>query len=283
MQATLQRGSTSVDIDIVGEGGEPVVSWDVGKPNADEQRSGRIDPRVSDFWSGLRQVTLQGELPLSSAHADALTLAEELVKPPNDGNPLELDLSSLPQHGTFEVAPLQNALTLTYPEGTNSVVQVGLSLPVVSKTDGNTASIASTSTTAGSGPIKLSRGGTSVTFDKALELERSVGRPQSVVRRAPNQDDPRYIDKRKSATDEFSFSAVFKGSNANSDAVTLRDDIILSPLQRETLTLDFQGYYGLGSYEVFPFGSAPVRTQFQAGDKDVVVVPDITLRVVDNS
>ena len=131
--------------------------------------------------------------------------------------------------------------------------------------------------------ITISRGNTSVTLSKALEFERSVGRPQSVVRRVSNQNDPRFIDKQKAATDEFSFSAELKGENAHSDAVTLRDQIILPPLQRNSLTIDFNGTYNMGSYTVFPFGSTPARIIFAAGDADVVLVPDITLRAVDNS
>lgn len=131
--------------------------------------------------------------------------------------------------------------------------------------------------------IVISRGSTSITIDNALEFERTVGRPESVVRRAPNQSDPRFIDKRKAATDEFSFSAELKGSNAHSRAETLRESIILPPLQRNGLTIDFNGTYGMGSYEVFPFGTTAVRMLTSAGDANVVVLPDITLRVVDNS
>lgn len=131
--------------------------------------------------------------------------------------------------------------------------------------------------------ITISRETTSITIDKALEFERTVGRPQSVVRRNSGGDLPRYIDKQKTASDEFSFSAELKGPDANSRAQTLRDDIILPPLQRNGLQLDFNGTYGMGSYEVFPFGSAPVRIMYPAGTADVVILPDITLRVVDNS
>lgn len=131
--------------------------------------------------------------------------------------------------------------------------------------------------------VTITRNGTSIQIDNALEFDRTVGRPQSVVRRVPNQNDPRYIDKRKAASDEFSFSAELQGSDAYSRAATLRDTMILPPLQRDGLTIDFNGTYGMGSYEVFPFGSTPVRLLTAAGDADVVVLPDITLRVVDNS
>ena len=134
MKATVARGTTSVTFDVVGEGGQPVVISDVGKPNAQEQRSGRADPRSSDFWSGLRQFTVRGELNRESAHADAFTLAEDLIKAYSGGTPLELDLSELPGHGTYEVAPLDNALNLEYPSGTKNVVLCELSLPVVSST-----------------------------------------------------------------------------------------------------------------------------------------------------
>lgn len=136
MQATLSRGGTSVTFDVIGEGGTPLVIWDVGKPNASEQRSGRENPRSQDFWSGLRQVNVRGELNRNTAHQDAITIAEELVKPYSGGSALELDLSQLQNHGTYEVAPLQNALVLQYPPGTVDVVIVDLSLPVVSSTLG---------------------------------------------------------------------------------------------------------------------------------------------------
>jgi hypothetical protein len=131
--------------------------------------------------------------------------------------------------------------------------------------------------------ITLSRGATSIDIDKALDFERTTGRDQDVVRRNPNANDPRGIQKRKAATDEFSFSAELVGPNAYSRAVTLRDDIILPPLQRNSLTLDFNGTYGLNQYSVFPFGSNSVRIMFPAGSKDTVILPDLTLRVVDNS
>lgn len=136
MQATLSRGNTSVSFDVIGEGGQPLVFWDVGKPNASEQRSGRVDPRSSDFWSGLRNITVRGEMDRSSAYADAETIAEDLVKPYSGGDPLELDLSALAEHGTYEVAPLQQALVLQYPPATRNVVIVDLSVPVVSQTLG---------------------------------------------------------------------------------------------------------------------------------------------------
>lgn len=136
MQATLSRGGTSVTFDVIGEGGTPVVIWDVGKPNASEQRSGRENPRSQDFWSGLRQVAVRGEMDRSSAYSDAKTMAEQLIKPYSGGTPLELDLSQLQNHGVYEVAPLQNALVLQYPPGSTDVVIVDLSLPVVSSTVG---------------------------------------------------------------------------------------------------------------------------------------------------
>jgi hypothetical protein len=136
MQATLSRDTTSVTFDVIAEGGSPLLFFDVGKPNAQEQRSGRVDPRSSDFWSGLRNISVRGEMDRASAYSDAQTLAEDLIKPYGNGDPLQLDISELPQHGTFDVMPLQQACILQYPPGTKDVVIVDLSMPVVSDTLG---------------------------------------------------------------------------------------------------------------------------------------------------
>lgn len=138
MQATIQRGNTSVTFDVIGEGGQPLIFFDAGKPNADEQRSGRADPRSSDFWSGILQISVRGELDRPTAHEDALTIAEELVKPFSGGGALEIDISDYPGETVYEVAPLESACILQYPPGNTDVVIVDLSMPVVDVTLGGT-------------------------------------------------------------------------------------------------------------------------------------------------
>lgn len=130
--------------------------------------------------------------------------------------------------------------------------------------------------------ITLTRGTASITLTSDLDMERQVGRPNSELRPQPS-DLPKYIDKNRSASDVFEITGEFTSSTAESDATTLSEQIIRPPLGRGSITLDFSGLYGLQSYTVFPVGSQAGRVSYSAGEKGVVRVDALSLRVVDNS
>lgn len=135
--ATISRDTTSVTFDLYEEGGNLLVARDVGKPTAGTQPVGREDPRSSDHKSAIDGFTVVGQLVGSSAHADAKTLAEDLVKPYSDGVALELDLSAIPSLGTYEISVSSDrALQLGYEPGRVDWVSLQLTVSVVGSTVG---------------------------------------------------------------------------------------------------------------------------------------------------
>jgi len=129
--------------------------------------------------------------------------------------------------------------------------------------------------------ITISRGSTSVELWGELELDRETGRPASQIRGRPGPL-PDYIDKDRAASDVFKLSGTFTTS-ASTNAKTLVEDIIRPPLGRGSITLDFNGVFGLGSYSVFPDGSRAARTSIAGGEKGVVHLDTLKLRTVNNS
>jgi len=133
------------------------------------------------------------------------------------------------------------------------------------------------------GSITLSRGGNSVTLQEALDVERSVGRPNSELR-TDTQEKPKYIDKKRSASDVFKISGELVSDTAETDAQTLVEDILRPRLVRSSLTLSFDNnLFGLGTYDVVPEGGQAGRISYQTGETGIVSVSSLTLRVVDNS
>lgn len=283
-QATLSRGSTSVTFDILGSGGDLLVARDVGKPTAEQSDVGREDPLIRDDLNAGDTFTVLGMLQGSGAYADAKTLAEDLVKPrATTGTPLQLDLSDLPNKGTYDVAPASNAAaTLTYAPGRVQMVGVQLQVSAVSTTNGGSLQTQANGTPdAGSG-VKIERSGTSVTITDGLEVVRKVGRPNAKLQ--PTTGDlPILMDEAAPAEDVFEVSGRLGGANAESNANTLEETIVRARLGDDTLTLHFLGNeFGLDAYTVHPTGSQAVRTSFSAGQTGEVGVPKLTLRVVDN-
>jgi hypothetical protein len=158
------------------------------------------------------------------------------------------------------------------------VVDVELSLTRVNQVRGTANQDASTPTSSGSGPLKLSNASSNVTMSEDITITRTVGRPGGAIRSSTSQN-PNYIDHRKTAFDSFDIEfQLFK--SGPSKVATLAKDIIQPTLGTTPLTLDFQGLFNMGSFSVIPNGSGALRYQRRAGQKSIENVPTLTLRRV---
>jgi hypothetical protein len=279
--ATLERGNTSVSLPLLSDSsGTPLVVRSIGKPNLNIQETGAINPRSLDQWSGLEQYTLTGRFDGPTAYSDAITLCD-LIKANGDGEAITLNIDMPDYDSDMSVVPgagQDSALSVVTNPGWRNYVEVDLSLTRVSDTLGGGDQPANTPTANGSGPITLSDGVDTVELTSDIEVTRSVGRPQDVVRRSPNNRDPIHISKFKTASDTFELSFEF-----SEDTVTETNkvvDIFRRQLGRNSLTLDFQGLFGLGAFDVVPDGSEAVRHNRQAGYKSSGLIPSVTLRRV---
>lgn len=273
---TLSRGGTSVDIPLVEEGGEQLLTTTFGKPEVDiRQSGGTLNPRAIDNWSGLETYQLVGKLfDYQTSHDLA-----DLVKSAS-GTPLTLEIPLDEYPDSVRVAPAagqDTALTLTYPAGRKDMVDVTLSLTRVGDVFGSVTQSATTPTTTGSGNVAIKAGGNTIQLPSAgLSIEREVGRPNDVVRRQPNTADPRYEVKPKVTSDVFTFS--FETiDNIPSTLNAITDNIFRTRLGREGITIDFDGAFGLGEIQAIPVGSSPFRQVHQSG-KGWVVNPVLEFR-----
>lgn len=280
MKATLSRGTTSVELPLVEDGsGNPIAIRGVGKPNLRINDTGSINPRHTDQWSGLDQYTLVGRFIGTNAYQDALTLAD-LAKTNGAGTPLTLNIDSPEFDTDITVVPgagQQGAITLAYEPGTKNVVIADVSLTRVSDVQGSIEQDATTPTASGNGPIQLSRGNTTVDLELDVTVDRSIGRPNDTTKRNVDTD-PYYISKAKSAYDEFELSVTYTSNTIS----TINDlvDIFRPQLGRESLTLDFNGLYGMGAMSVVPTGSEAIRFVRSSGTNGISIIPKITLRRV---
>lgn len=280
VNATLSRGGTSVALPLLGEGaGEPVVSTTLGKPESGAASKGALNPRWSDMWSQTRTYTLAARFTATDAYSTVITLAD-LIKSYSGGTDLILNIGLDEFDTDMAVAPAPGqgeALSLAYAPGQTDWVDVQLSLTRINDTLGSGDQSASTPTATGTGPITLSDGTTTVELSTDVVVDRAVGRPNSVVRRS-TQTFPNYIDHRKAAADRFDIGVQFT-TNAATTASDLMD-MVGQKLGRSALTLDFQGLYGLGSFNVVPEGSDGLRLVRPAAEQGTVIIPSISLRVV---
>jgi len=278
MKATISRGDTSVTLPLVEDStGAPIAIRGLGKPNLNIQNTGSADPRFVDQWSGLDQYTLIGRFVGNNAYSDALSLAD-LIKTNGGGESLILNIDSDEFDTNIEVAPgvgQQGPLTLSYEPGTKDVVIVDVSLTRVAETLGSVTQDTTTPTATGNGPITISANGQSVELNLEVTVDRTVGRPNSTTRKAPSTD-PRYIDKAKSAFDEFELTAQV----TQNTIPTINDlvDIFRPQLNRTPVTLNFNGLYGMGEMDVVPSGSEAIRFTRNAGQNGISIIPKITLR-----
>lgn len=273
---TLSRGSMSIEIPLEEQAGEILLSSSFGKPEVNiRENGGTLNPRVQDQWSGIQTFELVGKLyDYQTTHDLA-----DIVKTAS-GTPLtlEIPLDEYPDSVRVASAASQDsAVALTYPAGKRNVVDVKLSLVRAGEVNGVTEQQATTPTATGTGPVQVTANGTTVDLPTAdLSLERTVGRPNDVVRRQPQTADPRYESKAKVTSDVFTlgFETV---EDIPSTLNALTDNIFRTRLGREGVTLDFNGVLGLGAVDVMPVGSSAFRQVHQAG-KGWVINPVLEFR-----
>lgn len=273
---TLSRGTTSIEIPLEEEAGEQLLATTFGKPEVQVRDSGgTLNPRVQDRWSGLESYSLVGKL---YDHQTTHDLADLIKSASGDALTLEIPLAEYPD--SVQVAPAagqDTALSLSYPAGQRNIIDVELSLTRVDRTNASTTQEASTPTASGNGPVQIRANGTTVDLPAAdLSLERTVGRPNDVVRRQSGASDPYHIAKAKPTSDVFtlSFETV---ADIPATLNSLTDSMFRTRLGRQGVVLDFNGVLGLGEMDVIPVGSSPFRQVHQAG-KGWVINPVMELR-----
>jgi len=271
-----------VSLPIRGEGGNPLVSRDFGKPHLDlYEKVEQLNPKAqSDQWNGLENYTVATTLTGTDAYKTARQLADH-IKSPQAGN-LSTFKPNLPAYDSsinvVQQAEQEEALTLTYPPGTTDWVEVDLGLTRIGRLQGDDfGTRARTPTSSGTGPIEIRGQSNVIELGAGIEVERSVGRPNSPIDRDIAAD-PRYTEKRKAAYDAFSlaFTAV---DNPDTLVPDLRD-LFRSRNGRDTPVLDFNGQYGLGAFNVQMPGSASLRNVERTGEGSTIAVPTLDLRVV---
>jgi hypothetical protein len=286
MDATITHNglNQSVTFPVMQESGTPLFSVDIGKPELSTYESGELNPRFNDSRSGLENYTITAQLRGLSAYSDAITLANIIKSRTGNGAELTVSLSgtdipsAYPTSATT-VAPAaeqERALELTYAPGRRNVVDVELSLTRVNSVRGTANQAATTPTASGSGPTQLTDGTTTVSMDKDIAITRTVGRPNSTIRSSTSQH-PNYIDHRKTAYDAFDIEFQLT-DNAQTKVVNLARNLIQPQLGVSPLTLDFQGLFGMGAFDVIPSGSQSLRYQRIAGQKSIENTPTLSLR-----
>ena len=287
MDVTLTHNgrNDSLTFPILTESGTPQFSIDIGKPELNIYEHGELQPRFNDTFSGLENYSITSQLRGSSAYDDAILLADMIKSRQGNSEELELNVSGTnldgyPTNPVF-VAPAaeqEEAISLTYAPGRTNVVDVEGSFTRVNQVRGTANQNATTPTTTGSGPITLSDGTDTVELTEDIVVTRSVGRPNSPIRSTPRTH-PNYTDQRKSAYDAFDIQFQMFRDGPNK-ALTLARNLIQPQLGPSSLTLDFNGLFNLGSFNVIPSGPQAFRFQRIAGQKDVENAPTLSLRRV---
>jgi hypothetical protein len=175
-------------------------------------------------------------------------------------------------------AEQERAVEFTYSPGRKNVVDVEAQFTRIGNVNGNANQAATTPTATGNGPITISNGTTTVELFEDINITRTVGRPNSTIR-GTTRTYPNYTDHRKTAYDAFDIAFQLY-QNGPAKVVDLANTILGAPLGRDSLTLDFQGLFGLGSFNVIPDGSQAFRFQRIAGQKDIENAPTLSLRRV---
>jgi len=285
MNIALSRGSFSVELPIRGETGSPVVTTDVGAPNIDVSASGTLDPVAIDQRSrvltdGFRGV-FQGATP-SDDYDNAIELAD-MIKSNGNGDAIDATIP-LPEYdsGVLRVpaAGQEQALQLVYNPGQRGFVEVDLGLTRVQRINGGAEQEYNTPTATGTGPIQISDGLNTVDLTTDVQVTRNVGRPNSEIKPTSTDRLPYYVEHQKSAYDAFELALKFT-SGVDTDLVALRD-IFQQRLGSNSLTLDFNGLYNMGQFNVMPDGSQALRYVRQSGEQGTSTIPTINLRVVTN-
>jgi len=278
---TLSRGTTSVEIPLLESGGSPLFSTDFGKPFANlHTSSGSVNPRVQDRWSSQINHTIIGRFT-DNAFDKAIKLAD-LIKGDPAGQDLELSTPFQDYPEPMLVAPQAanaSALTIDYPKGYSDYTTIQLQLTQISQSITAPDRLSGTLTASGDGPIELRANGNTVQLDTDISVSRSVGRPNDSMTKSQS-DLGRYIYKHKVTADSFSISFQIT-DDIQSKLSTITNDIFRRKLGRTGIILDFNGLYNLGSFAVFPEGSAPIRYQRRAGyGEGQINLPTLDLRVI---
>lgn len=277
MKALLERGTTSIELPLYQEGGTPLVSTDLGKPQQDFQEGGILNPRNSDQRSQTKTYTLAVRFTGEDAYQTVLDLAD-LLKSSTGGADTRLSIPMPEFEDNVLVAPsVENALNIVYEPGNKTNVDVSLSLTRIQNSLGSTLQEAQTPRATGSGPVTISDGSKTVELREEINVERTITRDNSVMR-GTTQLYPNYVDHAKAATDALELAC-----ELTDNAVQRRnalDDMFGNPLGRSSLTLDFNGLYGMGEFSVSPTGSNAIRFVRPAGSQGVINVPNMNLRVV---
>lgn len=288
MEATITHNGLdeSLTFPVMEESGSPLFSVDIGKPELNIYENGELQPRFLDTRSLIENYSITSQLTGENAYADAIQLADIIKSRTGDGGELTVELSGTNIPSAYPTSPTtvapaaeqERALELTYSPGRKNVVDVELQLTRVGNVNGNANQRAATPAATGSGPITVSGSGTSVELFEDIAITRTVGRPNSAIR-GTTRDYPNYTDQRKTAYDAFDIGFQLY-ENGPAKVVDIARDILGAPLGRDSLTLDFQGLFGLGAFNVIPDGSQAFRYQRVAGQKDIENVPTLSLRRV---
>jgi hypothetical protein len=282
----------SVSFDLYEQAGELLVAEDVGHPNAKLYQVGDTSsPRFRDHRSTLTTFTCVGQLIGPSAYEDAKFLADELVKPYSNDTPLELDLSDVSLYADrapFTVAPLTaSALKLHYPPTQKDWVSLEVSMPVVDEyIASDFGEIAEPTAEADPGAqkqvtIRDAEGPLAVSIDHNVDVVREVGRPNSGLRPTTSKH-PRFVDRRRAASDTFEIQGVLDGPESTPESQEL-SELFGKIRGEEEMVLSFDGgLYELGAYPVFPEGSRAIRLATDAGEINETAVQSLALRVVSN-
>lgn len=277
---TVSRGSRSVTFEVYERAGSMLVSRDVGKPEGKLYRTGSKAPTFADHRAPIEAYQVVGQLVGPGAYEDARVLAEDIVRPASGGKTATLDLSNVSGLGAETVGFIgDRAVAFGYPPNQGEWVSIQLGAVVVDNTIGGESVGPAGTPGTGSGPVTISRGGTSLELVKNLDVERRVGRPENTTRHDAD-DDPYLVDRPRAFSDIFEVSALWN-TNAAANQNTLVEQIIKPPLGYGTLTLDFNGTYGLGSYTVAPVDTRSARVSWSAGESGMVRIESLKLMVVE--
>ena len=269
------------------ESGSPLFSVDIGKPELNIYENGELQPRFLDTRSLIENYSITSQLTGENAYSNAIQLADIIKSRTGDNGTLTVELNGTNIPDAYPTSPTtvapaaeqERAVEFTYSPGRKNVVDVEAQFTRVGNVNGNANQAASTPTnTEGNGPITISNGATTVELFEDIAITRTVGRPNSTIR-GTTRTYPNYTDHRKTAYDAFDIAFQLY-ENGPAKVVDLANEILGAPLGRESLTLDFQGLFGLGSFNVIPDGSQAFRFQRVAGQKDIENVPTISLRRV---
>lgn len=278
--ATLTRGGTTVELVLLESGGSPLVSVDAGKPTLQVHNTGALEPRTQDQFASLETYNVIGRFVSDTAYTDAINLCD-MLKSHSQGDSLFLNID-MPEFDTdIQVAPAAGqdaAVSVAYNPGRRNWVDVDIGLTRISELQAGSVGSeqdATTPTTTGSGPIQLSYAGTTVDLETDIAVERQVGRPRSDTRGEVPFKYPVYQDKQKTAHESFTLSLEFVQDNVTK--VQNLVDMFTSQLGRNSMTLDFNGLYGMGAFNVVSDGSSALRHVRSAGEQGVTSVPTINL------